>query len=114
MHFKLLYTKVFNFNTTKVGGATEQPYWNCIRRELSPSTKWTTAQLICTEHRVAITDDKKVALPLPWLTSTELSALPNQTPETQHFGTVGEHKNKAKQAMLMMCGLFTPLLRIQS
>lgn len=86
MHFKLLYTKVFNFNTTKVGGATERPYWNCIRRELSPSTKRTTAQHVCTEHRAAINDDRTVALPHPWLTSTELSALPSQTPEHNVLG----------------------------
>lgn len=79
MHFKLLYTKIFNFNTTKVGGATEQPYWNCIKRELSPSAKRTTIQLICTEHGIAINDEEEIAPSLPWLPSTETPALSNQT-----------------------------------
>lgn len=61
MHFKLLYTKVFNFNTTKVGGATEQPYWNCTGRDLSPCTGRTTAQLTCMEDGIAINDDEEFA-----------------------------------------------------
>lgn len=75
MHFKLLYTKVFNFNTTKVGGATEQPYWNCIRRDLSPCTRRTTAQLICTEDGIAINDDEESAPFLSRLPAAESSAL---------------------------------------
>jgi len=66
MHFKLLYTKVFNFNTTKVGGATEQPYWNSVRRDLSPCARRTTAQLICIEDGIAINDDGEFAPSLSW------------------------------------------------
>lgn len=65
MHFKLLYTKVFNFNTTKVGGATEQPYWNYIRRDLFLYTRGQLPN--SSEYKMALQLIAMRGLALPYL-----------------------------------------------